>query len=290
MGEEANGGGAGSGGQAGGGQAGGGAGGGGGGDDWYAPLGLDDGARQFIAGKGFTSAAEWAKSHMEADRLVRERNVLPAPDADPAKRGEWPGWEALGWSKDRAKYTVEPVKVPEGKHYSGEMEKAFLDAAHEARVPASAAKAILDKVANFGFAAQDAQVASGAKALADVKDALKKEWGNDYGVNEERARAAAKHLGLGAEDASQLEKIVGAPGLLKLFAKIGAMLGEDTLKGGAAGGGSGGGGLTPDGAAAEMNRLAADKEWTRSMRDITHPQHKQNKDRWNDLIALKNRM
>lgn len=265
-------------------------GGGGAAEPWYGGLGLDDAGKQFVAGKGFTSPAELIRSHMEADRLVRDRNVLPAPDADPAKRADWAGWKSLGWEPDRGKYSVEPVKVPDGRNYDSAMEKAFLDAAHEARIPASAAKMVLDKVAEFGFSAQQQHEARSASELQQADQALRARWGRDYDTNRERARSAAQYLGVGAEDVSELEKIVGAPRVADLFAKIGGMLGEDTLKGGSPGGGArGGGGMTPEGAAAERARLAADTEFMRSMRDPRHPQHTQSNARWNQLIDLENK-
>lgn len=262
----------------------------GGGAPWYGSLGLDEPSRQFIAGKGFGGLGDMVRSHMEADTLARARNVIVAPDADPAKRGEWAGWQTLGWEPDRGKYTVDPIKPPEGRHYDSAMEKAFLDAAHKARVPAPMAKAILDEVAAYGFSAQEQNEARGASELQQAKEALQARWGRDYAVNEQRARQAAQYLGVGAEDVSELEKVVGAPRLADLFAKIGGLLGEDTLKGGSAGGGQrGGGGLTPDGAAAERGRLGADKEFVKSLRDPQHPQHKESTARWNQLIDIENR-
>jgi hypothetical protein len=255
-------------------------------EPWYAPLGLDDQARQFIAGKGFQNISDLVKSGMEADRMVRDRNIMTAPDADPAKRKDWDGYERLGWNKDRGQYAVEAPKVPEGKNYDTAAEKAFLDAAHGARIAPWQAKEMLDAMAAFGFKAQDDAEAKGALDMRQLDEALKKEWGADYATHKARAESAARYMGIGVDDASQLEKVLGAPGLVKHFAKLGAMLGEDTLKGGAAGGAARGG-LTADGAAAEMSRLSGDKEFQRALKDPSHPQHAQNVARWNALIDRK---
>ena len=273
----------------------GGAGGGGGGQggaqgggqqaSWYEPLGFDEGQRAFIAGKGYQSAGDLVKSAMDFERIARERNVIPKPDADPAKRLEWEGWKELGWNPDRAQYKVDPVTVPDGKSYDAKIEQAFLDAAHSARVPASQAKAILDAVAKYGFDAQEAERARGAQSLQETEGALKTEWGANFEANKAAAVQAAKFMGIGAEDASALEKITGAPGLLKFFAKLGGMLAEDTLKGGG-GGAGGGGGMTPDGARAERQRLASDPQWIKALSDPSHPNHKATAARNRELIEL----
>lgn len=258
------------------------------GGDWYTPFNLADDQREFIAAKRFDGVGDLVKNAMDFERLARERNVIPAPDADPAKLFDWEGWEKLGYVKDRAAYKVDPVKPPDGKSYDADLEKVFLDAAHAARVPVAQAKAIRDAMAVAGFKMQDDALNAGALALQETEAALKREWGSDYAVNKERARQAAHFLGLGAEDASALEKITAAPGLAKMFARIGALLGEDTIKGGAAGG-DGGRGLTPDGAAAEMKRLEVDQSFMEALRDPMHPRHAEVTARREELVKLKYR-
>lgn len=258
-------------------------GGGGSSEPWYGSFGLDDGARAFIAGKGFSNIADLVKSGMEADRLVRERNVMHVPDADPVKRKEWDGFEKLGWVRDRDQYAVDRPKAPDNLSYDEGMEKAFLDAAHGARVPTWAAKEMLDAVANYGFQAQQNALSNAALESQKLNETLDREWGADAPAQRERARAAATFLGVGAEDLSQLEKVVGAPALVKMFAKLGGMLGEDTLKGGASGGAARSG-MSADGARAEMQRLRADPEFIRSLQDVRHPLHEANQARYNELI------
>jgi hypothetical protein len=260
-------------------------------DPWYHSAGLDDDSRKFIAAKGLDGLGSVVKTAMDFERIARERNVLPAPDADPAKRLEWEGWKSLGWAENRADYKVDPIKVPEGKSYSTDLEKVFFDAAHEARIPAAQAKAVLDKVAEFGFRGQDELISQKSLELQQFEAALLKEHGPNLPAVKEKATAAARYMGatLSPEVSSALEQAVGGgPQLISFFAKLGDMLGEDTIKGGAAGGG-GGTGLTPDGAAAEMDRLIGDKEFERALKNPAHPQHAANNARWNELITLRNR-
>lgn len=275
-------GGAGAGGAGGAGAGAGGAGAGGGDQPFYHAFGLDDDSRAFIAGKDFKTPADLVKSAMSADKLARERNVIPAPDL--AKLGEWDGFEKLGWTKDLAAYKIESPKVPEGVPYDKGMEAAFIKAMHEQRVPPTQAKGMLDFMVGLLAKETEAKTAQGARQLADLQTALRTEWGGNYDANNDMAQRAARALGLGLEDASQLEKITGAPGLMKLFQKVGALMGEDVLKGGSA---RGGGAMTPDQAQAEQNRLEADPEFINSLRDPRHPQHKDNKARREQLIAAK---
>lgn len=278
------GGGAGGAGGAGAGGAAGGTGGAGGGGDqpFYHAFGLDDDSRAFIAGKDFKTPADLVKSAMSADKLARERNVIPAPDL--AKLNEWDGFEKLGWTKDPAAYKIESPKVPDGVPYDKGMEAAFIKAMHEQRVPPTQAKGMLDFMVGLLAKETEAKTAKGARELADLQTALRTEWGANYDANNDMAQRAARFLGIGLEDASQLEKITGSPGLLKMFQKMGALMGEDVLKGGSA---RSGGGMTPDQAQAEQNRLEADPEFLNSLRDPRHPQHKDNKARREQLIALK---
>lgn len=254
---------------------------------WYRSFGLDDTANAFIAGKGFTNIADLVKSGMEADRLVRDRNIMAAPDPDPTKRRDWDGFERLGWTQKREDYRIESPKAPEGFDYNTDAEKQFLDAAHAARIPTWQAQELLNAMADYGFKAQDKAISEAALENKRLNEALDKEWGKDAPVMRERARAAAAYMGVGADDAAQLEKAIGAPGLVKFFAKLGAMLGEDTIKGGAAGGAART--LGVDSARAEMDRLKADRVFAKSLIDPSDPAHARNLARWNELIALANR-
>ena len=267
-----------------GGASGAGAGGSGGGEKpFYESWGLDNTLTDFVTGKGFKTPAELAKSAALADKLVRERNVVNAPD--PKNLSEWDGWEKVGWTKEIKDYKVADAKVPDGlKEYNKGMEAKFLEAAHANKIPAFQAGAMRDAMLNMMAAEVKAREAEGATRQAELTKALQTEWGADFKVKSDLATRAAKALGLDLDTAGKLEQFTGAPGLLKLFAKFGESMSEDQLKGGSA---RNSGGVTPEGAASELRRLEADPEFIKSLQDVRHPLHKDNSARRLQLIAAK---
>ena len=266
-----------------GGGAGGGAGGAGGGDKpFYSDWGLDDTHRDFVVGKGFKSPADLAKSAALADKLVRDRNVVPAPDM--AKIGEWEGWEKLGWSKDLGHYKLPDAKVPDGLQYDKAMEGRLVEAMHAAKLPPHQAAAVRDGLIGILKAETDARDARGRAESEGLQTALKQEWGAEFQAKSDVAARAARALGLDLSTSAQLEKFTGAPGMLKLFAKIGETMGEDVLRGGSARAESA---MSSDAASAEQRRLAADPDFMRSLNDSRHPTHKDNAARWLKLQEAK---
>lgn len=241
---------------------------------WYEnkDLGLDDDMKVFIAGKKTADLKSGVKSWMEADKLIGSRNTMERPD--PKNPGAWKGWRELGWTEDLAKYEVKaPDESKLNFKYDAPLWGEFKKLAHANHVPVAAAQAIHDQMLAFwGTRAADME-AQGAGKLKETQDELDKAWGLDKPRNVELARRAATAFGVGAEDISELEDVIGAPRLLKMFHGIGVKLGEANLIGPA----DGAGGTAPRSMAelrAELNRLQGDKEFMRALNDKRHPQHK----------------
>ncbi|MBS7703180.1 hypothetical protein [Chelatococcus asaccharovorans] len=253
---------------------------------WYdtAP-GFSDEQRTFLAGKGFTDLAAAVNAHMQADRMVRERNILAKPD--PTRMAEWEGWAELGWKADRNDYSLKKPRVPDSFLYDAGFEKALVDAAHTARVPLPAAQAMLDAVVGYAAHAIDAVDANGAKANADLAAALKKDWGADYARNTDLAQRAARHLGIGLDDGAELEAMIGAPRMMQLFHKLGEMLGEDRLVS-TAGGGSAA--MSASQVQAELDRQAADSDFMKAFGDPRHPRYAEVRAQREALLMRKAKM
>lgn len=267
----------------GGGATGGAAGGAGGGDKpFYADYGLDAAHTDFVIGKGFKTPGDLVKSAMLSDRLVRERNVVAAPDM--AKLDAWEGWEKLGWHPEFGQYKVAEAKIPQGLEYNKTMEGTLLKAMHEARVPPHQAGAVRDALIGMLKSEVDARTASGAAELEGLRNGLKAKWGADYDARTDLAGRAARALNVDLATSAELEKFMGAPRLLEHFAAIGEKLGEDVLRGGSARAAPS---MTPDAAAAEQRKLTADSEFMKSLADPRHPLHKDNSQRWQRLIQAK---
>lgn len=258
----------------------------GGNDPWYKPHNFDADTVAFIEGKKYPDLATMARSGMESDRVARGRNLLEKP-ADPKNTKDWKGWSELGWTAKLEDYKLDPSKAKrQGIEYDAGMEERFRQVAHEARVPLPAAQALLDGVIGYQNEFVDRLQSAGAKSKADLETALRNDWGASYGEKSELAIRAAKHYDVPVDDLKTLDAIKGSPGLLKLFAKIGEDLGEDRLKG-AGGGGAGASSANP---AAELDRLHADPEFMKSLRDQRHPLHKANNAKRDALLEQKARL
>jgi hypothetical protein len=235
---------------------------------WYQPLGLDDDQVQFIVGKGLPDIKAAFRSHMDADKMARERNVLPKPD--PKALDKWEGWKDLGWKEKLEEYKLTPpANLPQGMENWGALGEVMRNSAHEARVPEAAAQKVFESVMGFfGQNVKDME-AKGASERTKLETDLRKDWGLDYDAKSELAKRAALAFGVGAGDMAELEKITGSPRLLKMFNAIGEKLGEASLP--APGGGSAR--LTPESAKSKRMALENDPAWFAIFNDQRHPQN-----------------
>ncbi len=281
------GGGTGGGGGGGGGAAGGGNNGGGGGDPWYQPhlASLDKDTTAWLDGKKFGSVTDALKSGALADKMARDRNVIARP-ADLAKLETWDGWKDLGWLEDAAQYVgkIAAPKMPEGQQHDAEMLQAFVKAAHGQRLPPGVAQSLYHAMSDFINQRVEGFRAEGSRKTADLQTTLDREWGADKEKNTELAKRVVRTFGVNADTLAKLEETLGgAPDLLKFMHAVGARLGEASLIGGQ---GGGGGKLSPGAAAAERRRLEGDPSWMKVFTDPRHPQNKDYKARYNELVAL----
>jgi hypothetical protein len=238
---------------------------------------------KFIEDRKFADPATVIKSAIESDRVARSRNVIEKPD--PTRLQDWKGYGELGWTDDAAKYgaAIEKPKPGQGEVLDEKVFGEFTKLAHGAKVAPWQAKQIFDGLFKFVNGEVAAADAKGAKALSDLEEGLKKDWGQDYNGNKERARRAMVAFGVGAEDGKELDAMLGAPRMVKLFHAISSKLGEDQLP---AGGGGGGGGdlpMTIAATEAAIRALHGDENFVKVMDDARHPQNK-------DFIAKRQRL
>jgi hypothetical protein len=242
---------------------------GGGGEAFYTPWKLDKDGVDWIEGHKFTDPAAVIKSAKHFETVARDKNALVRPEK--GKEKDWSGWEELGWIKDPAQYTFEePKELPKGMLYDKGMDEELRKFAHENRIPLATARAARDLLLAGQKRQFEAFVGEGARSAAELKESLIKDWGADYQTNTELARRAMGALGIGVTDAAELEAVIGAPRLVKLFHGIAQKIGEQALP---APGGTPSLAMTPAAARAERLRLEADKDWLRQFQDGRDPQH-----------------
>jgi hypothetical protein len=254
----------------------------GGGDTWWSKAeGLDAETSAFLKAKNYPDLNTALRSGREADHAARAR--FP----DPAKIGEWDGWDKLGWTPDAAQYKVAiPDDVKKDfPDFDAELETNFVKFAHGAKMPAHLAQGVMDFFVGHAKGLETAIKERGVKSATEMDAALRKEWGAAYDGNVELAKRAFQTLEVNVDDATALEKLSGSPGLVKLFHKFAGMMGEDRL---VAPGGAGGGrqATTAAEAQAELDRLNRDPEHRKAVGNPAHPDYRKANDERARLAAL----
>ena len=133
---------------------------------------------------------------------------------------------------------------------------------------------------------QEEQNEANDKATADFavnsQIELKREWGADYDGRLDQAQRAFGQFASPEFSALMDETGLGNhPELVKAFAKIGAMLGEDKL---IVGTGLGQSKVTPHDAKDQIQSLYADSEFSKAYRDNKEPGHKAAMDKMDKLF------
>ena len=199
----------------------------------------------------YSDVQNLAKAHLELTKKFGQKGIFkPAADAQPEEIKAFR--EALGIPTDPAKYDMgafEGVKIPPETLTWAQN----LGAQHG--VEPQAMKAIMSEY--FKLDANN-QVQSAAAKTAKIKqdfDGLRKEWGDGFERNIQRANFGAERAG-GKELIDALKKY-GAdndPTILKAFAKTAEWLGEDKLREAGAGSGR----QTPAELQGELKRVQAE--------------------------------
>lgn len=231
--------------------------------------------------QSINSLDDLAKSYVHAQHLVG-KDKIPLPNDE----NDTEAWNAvlskLGRPEQPDGYQLpqpaedSPVRIPEG------MDQEFSKKAHELGLTNKQARDL------FGWYVSD--VAEGqhkkfeqqiAEARQSAEQELRKEFGNAFGDKLQDARKAAEAYG-GEEVLNLLEKsgLGNDPSVVRMFAKMGENLREDTV-----GGTSPTFGRTPDQATSEMQRLKSDQSFMKVYLDAKATGHAEAVERMNALYA-----
>ena len=162
-------------------------------------------------------------------------DAVPAPvPADPARlalprEGDdiaaWEGWSRLGRPDRPEDYVIAPPALPEGMAWDAEAEAAFRPVAHRLGLLPHQ----VDGLVGFFAELRGRECAASPElSSADVETALRAEWGPAYDAELARARAAARAFA-SPDELARVEAETGSLALVRLFARIGAAMGEDRM-------------------------------------------------------------
>lgn len=218
---------------------------------WYGKA--DEDTSAYIQNKGWKDPSELISSYRNLEKFAGgSKNLveLPGVDADEEALGNF--YNKLGRPEDPNGYTFQN---PEGGDEN--LFNWFKGTAHEIGLNDKQAANLLNKwqEMNGGLAEQYEQ-SKIEQAEADMLS-VKREWGAAYEQNIDAGRRAARELGYSQEELSTLESSMGTGQMLKMFAKIGSRMGEDTFENGD--GNSGGFGISPAQAQSQIGELKSDK-------------------------------
>jgi hypothetical protein len=228
--------------------------------DWTSSL--PEELKGVVTTKGFKTPADVLQSYVNAEKLIGADKILAPKD------GKWDkaALSKLGVPESPDKYQIKRPTLPEGMAYDEAFEKAALTKAHELGLMPQQVQSLLDLYA----AQQSTQMGRIAEMQQQQQEAtatmLKQEWGNAYQAKLENAGKAMRMIGGDALAEALIETGAGNhPEIVRAFAKIGDMLGEDRIRAGQPSGFN----LTPEEARNEANRLMAHDGYLNK----AHPEH-----------------
>lgn len=218
---------------------------------------IPEGARDYVANKGWKDAASILSSYQQLESKIGANRIeLPKEgDAESEKAFR----KALGVPDAADKYEF---KFPDGTKVNEDFLKVAKSWFHEAGATPKQAAVLAQKWAEYGNQMQTEAAAATLKAIEGERDAVFKEWGNNKEANQaamQRAFMLLKPVGF---DEGMIDAIAETPGVgmakvMKIFAHIGSMVSEGRFVDGS----GGANGLTAEAAAARMKTLKGDREW-----------------------------
>ena len=237
------------------------------GDQWTPPEWAKDVPAEhhaLLKAKNYKSPADVIVAYANAQKALSGDKV-PIPkdgvwDADARKKLGIPD-TAEGYAG-----AIKKPELPEGMTWDEGFEKAALPVAHQLGLTPKQLEGLMTFYGAHQAEQFKGQVAARQAETADAETVLREKFGPQYDARLSQAKRVVQQLG-GADVAQALNE-TGAgnrPELIELFAKIGAMMGEDQLKSGA----SGAFGMGTEEAKAEIRKLQGHPAYM----DKYHPEH-----------------
>jgi hypothetical protein len=229
--------------------------------------------------KKYKSQDEFAKGFLEAQKFIgKEKLPLPGENAKPE---EWAMvYDRLGRPAKPEEYKLSEVQLPEGLSIKEENLSAFKEHAHNLGLNQKQTDELWKFYSETQKQAFGEMVEQNQVQIQEAEKALRKEWGTAFS---ERLSLADKVLKqVAGEDYNDLRmKIGNDPKAIKMLAKLGASMSEDTLgvdnpKGF---------GKSPEEALSEIKRIQGEmiSKKDHPLNDPFHPEHELMKKKIDDL-------
>jgi len=211
----------------------------------------------FVQNKGWESPLDAINAYKGAEKYISaavdRRLVVPEASADPK---EWAAvFDKLGRPTGPDGYKV---VLPAGG--DEKLQGAVLGKFHELGLTKAQGEALATWWNEQGTATQTAQVAEKTAEFGRQHAQLMTEWGQAATQELAKAQVGSRALGLDGTTVDKISDAIGHQATMKLLAKVGAGLSEDSFQTGNDAPGFGTA-MTPGQALAKLTELKADKEW-----------------------------
>jgi hypothetical protein len=200
---------------------------------WEKDPDLKDHGAHFSKYKGVKDALRHTLNLQQLLGSKADAVIIPGPDSPPDVVAKFR--EKLGVPENPEGYKIEkPADLPEGVTWDEERVKGFAKMAHDLSLtPQQVAKLRewdMAQITGQVATTRERMVAIEKAELAKQSEILTKEWGNgaDFKKNESLATRAALTAGFTMDEVTT-DPIFRNASVVKAFAKLGALMSEDTL-------------------------------------------------------------
>lgn len=204
------------------------------------------------------AALSAVKSHRELFKKMGTgaENLLKVPKDLTDKEGWNAIWTRLGRPAQPKEYDLSGVKFANGDALNEKAVEKLQSTLFNANVLKGDAVAVVKSMVEMMDDGDKASLGDTEAKLAVERDALRKNWGNNYDVNLLVAKRTALAIGATPEAVAAAEQMLGYNKVMELFRSIGERIGEDKFLGPV---GERKGPMTVEQAVARKRELMSDK-------------------------------
>ncbi|MBS3809965.1 MAG: hypothetical protein KGY38_07430 [Desulfobacterales bacterium] len=194
-------------------------------------LASDPTVQKFMGEDGTLNTENLAKSYVNIQSMVG-RDKIPLPKED-APSEEWQQvFSKLGRPEDPNEYQInDPDDLPENLQLGDDVKAQIKQKAHELNLLPSQAQGVYEFFMGLENNALQQQQQQVEQTAQENEQALRKEWGNAYDAEINKAKKAMKSFVPEDVQDDFLQKYGNDPAVIRLLNKVGNQISEGSLKG-----------------------------------------------------------